>query len=326
MASIGVIGLGNWGTALAHHLARQGHNVTAWTRDRAVVEAISKTNKHPSIFSDVTLDKKVTAVTDIQLASEKPIVVYALPSASLRDVVPTMTFSPDAVFISAVKGFERESALTPLQFVSAHFASVKVAVISGPSFATDMIHRKSCGLVAACRDAIVAKNVAELFASSEIRVYTSVDPIGVELGGALKNVIALAAGVCDGLSLGESARAGLITRGLAEMMRFAEAFGADRYTLSGLSGLGDLIMTATSMQSRNYLVGYRLGKGEALADILSSLGSVAESVKTAPIVVSQAKKRGIEMPISDRMLALINGEITVAEGLQQLLQRPLRSE
>lgn len=203
---------------------------------------------------------------------------------------------------------------------------MRKAVISGPSFAQDVINQGMCGLVAASEDQIVAQTIAETFASPSIRVYTSNDPIGVELGGALKNVIALAAGVCDGLDLGESARAGLITRGLAEMMRFAEAFGADRYTLSGLSGLGDLIMTATSMQSRNYLVGYRLGKGEKLPDILRAIGSVAESIKSAPIVMRIAREKKIEMPISEKMLAVIEERVTIAEGFKQLLQRPLRRE
>lgn len=326
-ASIAVIGLGNWGAAIAQYLASRGNQVIAWTRDQSLARAIQDTGRHPHVFTDMPFSPKVRVTTDISEASAAPLVIYALPSPSLPEVVPLLTLRAGVVFVSAVKGFEPNTAATPLQFVERRFgASISYAVISGPSFAADVMHGRMCGLVAGSRDIAAAKMIAELFSSASMRVYTSADPIGVELGGALKNVIALAAGICDGLNLGESARAGLITRGLAEMMRFAEALGADRYTLSGLSGLGDLIMTATSMQSRNYLVGFRLGKGERLEDILCAIGSVAESVKSAPLVSKIARERKLEMPISEKMAAILSGSTTIAEGLQQLFQRPLKSE
>ena len=324
---IAVIGLGNWGTALAHHVALKGHKVVAWTRDADVVQAIRDTKRHPTFLADVTLSENIVATTNIADCAKAQIIIYALPSATLASVVLGLTLQPGTILISAVKGLERDTLLTPVQFFERHYGSIiTAAVISGPSFAADVIRQRPCGLVAACKDSDISKQIATLLSGASMRVYTSTDTVGVEVGGVVKNVIAVAAGVVDGLDLGESARAGLITRGLAEMMRLAEAMGGERLTLSGLSGLGDLIMTATSPASRNRTLGYRLGKGESLNAIVQTIGSVAEAVSSTPIVLRLASQHGVEMPICHQVGLLINQEITPHELVQRLLQRPLKSE
>lgn len=326
-APVGVIGLGNWGTALAHHLARKGHRVIAWAREASVRDAIQRHHRHPFYFRDLDLDPKIVPTADLSECLATGVVIYALPSSSLASVVPEIKPVNNSLIISAVKGLESQSSLTALQLFDRYFdPSVRTAVISGPSFAIDVVNQRPCGLVAASRDAAVSQQVAELFSGTSIRVYTSTDPIGVEIGGVAKNVIALAAGACDGLDLGESARAGLITRGLAEMMRLAEALGGERLTLSGLSGLGDLVMTSTSPLSRNHTLGYRLGKGERLSDVIATLGSVAEAAGSAPLVLRLATEQGVNMPITEQVVALLEGGITPPELVQRLMQRPIRKE
>lgn len=327
LPAVSVIGLGNWGLALAQHLAGKGHPVLGWVRDADVRESITSRRRHPRFFPELDIDPGITVTADLRRCASAQIVLYALPSSSLVEIVPQLSPSPDTVVISAVKGLESQSGLTTLQLFMRHFgAGVRTAVISGPSFAVDVIHHRPCGLVAASHDEATARLVAELFSGPALRVYTSTDPIGVEIGGVVKNVIALAAGACDGMELGESARAGLITRGLAEMMRLAEALGGERLTLSGLSGLGDLVMTATSPLSRNRTLGFRLGGGEQLNDIIATLGSVAESAVSAPLVLKLAREQGISMPVTEQVVALLAGDSTPAQLVQNLMQRPLKAE
>jgi glycerol-3-phosphate dehydrogenase (NAD(P)+) len=324
---VAVIGLGNWGTALAQHLALKGFNVIAWSRDPQIVNGINKDRKHPLYLKDTSLSERIFATQELNQSTKAPVVIYALPSSSLEQVVPQLSLAKDSILVSAVKGFKKNTLLTPTQYFTRHFGdSIISAVISGPSFAADVVQQKPCGLVAASNNETARKRIAEMFSGNSIRVYTSHDTMGVELGGAVKNVIAVAAGVSDGLGLGESARAGLITRGLAEMMRLAETLGGERLTLTGLSGLGDLIMTATSSLSRNRTLGFRLGKGESLKQIVSSIGSVAEAAETTPLVLELAARQKVELPISQQVCLLLKAEITPAELVKRLLQRPLKSE
>lgn len=322
-----VVGLGNWGTALANHLARDGRPVLGWAREHEIIESINSTHRNELYLSDVVLEPTLTATEDLNAAHEFDLIVLAVPSAALAAITPQLSLRSDAILVSVIKGLEMESRLTPLQYCRSKLSNPpKLAVLSGPSFARDIVLGKPCGVVAAADSEDIAHTVATTFATNNMRVYTSVDPLGVELGGILKNVIALAVGVSDGLQLGDSARAGLITRGLAEMMRLAEKMGANPQTLAGLSGLGDLAMTSTSDLSRNRQVGLRLGRGEKLADILSSLGSVAEGVRTAQIVKELAAQAKVEMPITCGVVRLLNNEITAAEGLRALISRPVRRE
>lgn len=323
---VAVIGLGNWGTALAQHLAVRGEQVVGWTVQEEVVRSINEERRNACYLSDVTLHQNLRATGDLSIIKGASLVLIALPSAALEQMIPQLQLGPDSLVVSAVKGLHLETQRTPLQLLELHCPSKRLVVLSGPSFAADVVRQKPCGVVAASKDASAAREVAERFSGSGMRVYISNDPLGVELGGILKNVIAIAVGVCDGLELGDSARAGLITRGLAEMIRLAEAMGADPRTLSGLSGLGDLTMTSTSDLSRNRRVGLLLGKGESLTAIIDRIGSVAEGVRTAPIVLQLAAQYGVDMPITTQVSHLLNGNSTPTQLVERLLSRPLKNE
>ena len=326
-SAIGVVGLGNWGTALANHLAGKGLSVKAWCLEPEIAQEINANRRNPRYLSHASLHTGITATNTLSDVLALPMVVFSVPSAFLTTMAPQLRLAPKSVLVSATKGLEHTTCRTPLQYLASAVAlDQPPAVISGPSFARDVVLGKPCGIVAASTSAEVARLVAETFSAGSMKVYTSVDPLGVEIGGIVKNVIALAAGVSDGLGFGDSARSGLITRGLAEMMRLGEAMGADVRTFSGLSGLGDLVMTASCDQSRNRTVGVRLGKGEKLPQILASLGSVAEGVETTPLVVRLAEKHGVSMPITFQVDRLLKGEGTPLAMAQELMMRPLRSE
>ncbi len=327
MKKVGVIGLGHWGTALAEHLARAGHDVLGWDKESAVVAGINSSHLNPMALPDVELSSGFSATHDINEAASRPFVVLVVSSSAMTIVMNQLKMAPDSVLISAIKGLDSDTLETPIQAASRIMPpNINLACLSGPSFAKDVIADKPCSVVAASKDEKVARSVAELFTARNFRVYTSTDTLGVELGGVLKNVIALAAGAADGLELGDSARMAVMTRGLHEITRLAVAMGAKERTLSGLSGMGDLMMTASSTLSRNRTVGFRLGQGERLESILNNLGSVAEGVRTAEIVERLSHKYGVEMPISERVLKLIRGVMTPEELLRDLLSRPIKSE
>lgn len=325
--TIAMLGLGNWGTALANHLACKGHQVTGWSVEKNVVDSINSTHRNARYLSDVDLNERISATSNLDDVRGHDVLIFAFPSSALGQIVPTFTARADQTIISVIKGFEEASLLTPTQFVAQSLGSQsRCAVLSGPSFARDVVVRRPCGIVAASTNLAVAETVAELFNSDSMKVYLSTDAIGVEIGGAVKNVIALAAGVCDGLRLGDSARAGLVTRGLAEMMRLARVLGGQDITLAGLSGLGDLVMTASSDLSRNRTVGLRLGAGEKLSTIVGSLGSVAEGVKTTPLVMTLARRHGVDMPITAAVERLLSGELSPQQLVRELMTRPTRRE
>jgi glycerol-3-phosphate dehydrogenase (NAD(P)+) len=322
---ITVLALGSWGTALAQHLASKGHDVLGWAREKEVVDSINANNSHPSCFKDQKLNFKAT--TDLELALKRPILVLAFPSSAMAEMLSTMRLSEEKLIVSALKGLNASTLQTPLQYLTTVCPKQnKSAVLSGPSFAIDLVNGRPLGMLAASNDSVVARKVAELFSAPNLKVYLSDDPLGVELGGILKNVIAIAVGVCDGLGCGDSARAGLITRGLAEITRLAQAMGARSQTLFGLSGLGDLIMTASCNTSRNRTVGLRLGQGENLDTIIKTLGAVAEGVVTTPLVLELAKKHNVEMPITERVDKILKQQLGIKEAAKELLSRPMKTE
>ncbi|NDC37123.1 MAG: NAD(P)-dependent glycerol-3-phosphate dehydrogenase [Proteobacteria bacterium] len=327
MADCTVLGLGNWGTALANHLAAKGLNVLGWSIDPSIVDGINTDRRNPMFQQDVVLAPGLRATGDLSTACNSPLIILAVPSSALHEIVPRLAVQSGTLVVSAIKGLDKESLLTPLQYVERYMRTpLKTVVLSGPSFAADLVLHRPVGIVSASVEEGAARTVAELFNNQSMKVYISTDPLGVELGGVLKNVIALAAGVCDGLALGESARAGLITRGLAEMTRLAVAMGAKEQTLMGLSGLGDLAMTAASATSRNRTVGYRLGKGEALHHILQTIGSVAEGVATTPLMLELGKRYEVELPIAEAVGAVLSGAATAQEMARSLILRPIRRE
>ena len=325
--SISIIGLGHWGTALGQHLCSKGYKVLGWSVDPDVVESVNKSRRNAKALPDVDLHPNLSASLHLQECLSSDLVLLSFSSSAIDTLVSQLKAKADSIFVSAIKGLEEDSLMTPLQYCETHLPQKnRLAVLSGPSFAKDIISHRPSGVVAASKDEATAKIVADVFNSDWMKVYVSTDPVGVELGGSLKNIVALAAGICDGLQLGDSARAGLITRGLAEITRLAVAMGAHHRTLSGLSGLGDLVMTASSNLSRNRTVGLRLAAGETLTEIIKNLGSVAEGVSTTPLALKLAEKHGVDMPITFQVAKLLRGEITPAATVRELLSRPMKAE
>jgi glycerol-3-phosphate dehydrogenase (NAD(P)+) len=313
---IGVVGLGNWGTALAQHCSALGNKVIGWDRDRSVVNSINTNKCHSKYHEGISLNFDATDNIDECINSE--FIILAVPSEAL-ETIRLENIRKDSIIISAIKGFIGEK--TPLQYLESKVSN-SLCVLSGPSFAYDVIRGNPLGIVAGSKD--VAEIVSTKFSGRGMRIYPSTDSLGVELGGALKNIIAIAAGVSDGLGYGDSTRAGIITRGLAEMIRLSSALGAKFETLCGLSGLGDLLMTASSPLSRNRTLGFRLGRGEKIQDI--NLGSVAEGIGTSKKALILGKKCGVELPITEQVVKLIEGEITPIEMEKNLLARALNKE
>ena len=322
---IAVIGLGAWGMALALHAARRGHAVTGWCRCQAAVKRLLDSGALPHGETSTPIPKNLALTSDLSATHDADLTIIALPAKAWSEVLPQVRAS---ILVSATKGLESSTGATPLSYAAAKlgYSSAALAVISGPSFASDLVAERPISIVAASSSEQTATLVAEVLSGNSLRIYTSKDPVGVELGGILKNVIAIAAGVSDALGYGPSARAALISRGLAEMTRLATALGADPRTLSGLSGLGDLVMTATEDQSRNRTVGLRLGRGEKIDQIIASLGSVAEGVSTAPLVEQLAAKVSLDVPLTALIVKLLKDEIAPLQLASALLSRPLRSE
>ncbi len=329
---IAVVGLGAWGSALALYCARLGHSVTGWHRDQNHVAEI-RARGEIAIAQDcrAPISDTLRITSDISEVCSKKMVLVALPASAWSEVLPTLKshgLKPETIMVSASKGIEKSTQQTPLTWAHRVLSIPRSAlcVISGPSFARDLAAGTPLSLVAASSDLTTATTVATSLSSQSVRVYLSTDPLGVELGGILKNIIAIAVGVSDSLGYGPSTRAALITRGLAEMTRIAVALGAQQQTLSGLSGLGDLVMTSTDDQSRNRIVGLRLGKGEKLPEILSNLGSTAEGVLSAPLIDGIARAAAIDAPITTLVVKVLCGEIAPQDLANTLMSRPLKGE
>lgn len=322
---IAVIGLGAWGSALALHCARLGHPVIGWSRDTDLTQEASTSRQLRVAGNSVHIPENFKVTSNLADLSDAEFTIIALPARAWGEVLPKLTTK---AIVSATKGLEKDTSLTPLSFAHARCGHSResLAVISGPSFASDLVAGRPISIVAGSTSGTLASRIANSLSSPALRVYTSHDPLGVELGGILKNIIAIVAGVSDSLGYGPSARAAVISRGLYEMKTLAVALGAEEKTLTGLSGLGDLIMTATEDQSRNRSVGLRLGKGERLSDVIASLGATAEGVSTAPLVLALARERGIAAPLTEHVVHLMNGDIRATDMAHALMTRPLKSE
>ena len=327
-----MIGAGSWGTALANHLAECGHIVALWARDENLARRLQSERQNAPYLPGVRLQPQVTPTNDLKAAiGEATVFVSALPSHAVRTVWRLMAPSlPEAAtLVSATKGIEAGSLMTMSQVLRDLLPagnSVEVTVLSGPSFAHEVCNRTPTAVVVAAHDLRCAEEVQQKFSTAAFRVYTSSDMIGVELGGALKNDMALAAGVCDGLRLGANTRAALITRSLTEMTQLGVALGARPQTFAGLSGLGDLVLTCTGERSRNHRVGVELGQGRKLPAILSQMRMVAEGVATAGNAVTLAALHGVEMPIAEKVDALLQGNISPNEAVMELMTRTLKHE
>ena len=330
MSRIGVLGAGAWGTALAISLARRGgHSIVLWSFSPEQVEEITETGQNLQFLPGYTVPADVLVTTNLATAVQgADIILCVTPSEHMRgvlkQVVPMLT--RDQIIVSATKGLEENSLLRMSQVI-ASLTDNPVAVLSGPSFAAEVAAGIPTAIVAASAVPGVAQTIQKEFSSSTLRLYTNDDVAGVELGGALKNVIALAAGVVNGLDLGYNSAAALITRGIAEITRLAVACGGRRQTLAGLSGIGDLVLTCTGSLSRNRTVGVELGKGRNLDEILEDLhGKVAEGVRSTAAALGLAARYGVEMPITEQMDAILHRGKSPKEAIRELMARPGRDE
>ncbi|MDE1948572.1 MAG: NAD(P)-dependent glycerol-3-phosphate dehydrogenase [Burkholderiales bacterium] len=324
---IAVLGAGAWGTALAA-AAAQRHDVLLWARDAAQAQAIASSRRNERYLGELELPRALRVGADHAAAlahAEGGLLVVATPMAALRERLAAL---PDArPVLWLCKGFEAGSGLLGHEVAAQVRPHAAGGVLSGPSFAIEVAHGQATALVAASDSAALTAAAVEAFHSEALRIYTSDDRIGVEVGGAVKNVLAIATGIADGLAeTGLNARAALVTRGLAEMTRLGVALGARAETFMGLSGLGDLVLTATGDLSRNRQVGLRLAAGRALPDILAELGHVAEGVYSAATVLERARAVRVEMPITEAVVSVIEGRIALALALRQLMARQARAE
>jgi glycerol-3-phosphate dehydrogenase (NAD(P)+) len=334
--NLAIIGAGGWGTALAVRLSNRAESIRLWAYEAELAECLQRTRINSLYLPAITIPANVEATAHIGRAlMDADIVVTAVPSQHVRGVFEQMrpALSSDAqahrVFVSATKGLESDTLLrmseVMAQALPSPYAS-RIAVLSGPTFAQEIAKGSPAAVVIASADEAIAREVQEQFSSSTFRLYTNSDVIGVEIGGAVKNVIAIAAGVCDGLNLGSNAIAALVTRGLSEITRLACACGARRDTLAGLAGLGDLVLTCTGVQSRNHAVGVELGRGRPLREILQSMRMVAEGVNTTAATVRLARQKGVEMPITEQMHAVLYGDRPPRDALRDLMVRTLKAE
>ncbi|MBD2437913.1 NAD(P)H-dependent glycerol-3-phosphate dehydrogenase [Nostoc sp. FACHB-110] len=301
--TIAILGAGAWGTALANLAAANGHKVRLWSRHGTeTLEAV---------------------IQDAQ------IVLSAISMKGVRDVavqVQSCPLSPETIFVTATKGLEPQTTATPSQIWQAAFPHHPVVVLSGPNLSAEIQKSLPAATVVASNITTASEKVQLVFSAPRFRVYTNPDPLGVELGGTLKNVMAIAAGVCDGLQLGTNAKAALVTRGLTEMVRIGNFLGAKTETFYGLSGLGDLLATCNSPLSRNYQVGYQMAGGKTLTDVLANLPGTAEGVNTCQVLMQLAKQQNIYMPITEQVYRLLQGEVTPQQALDELMLRDIKPE
>ncbi len=322
-----VLGAGAWGTALAVH-ASASHPTRLWARDAAQVAQMRSLRRNSRYLPEVALPPALQVTSDFAAAiahAQGGLVFVATPMAALDEMLRRLPEHPPGV-LWLCKGFQDETGWLGHEVAREACPGARVGVLSGPSFALEVARGLPTALVAASVDPRLTRQAVDALHTDTLRIYTSNDPIGVEVGGAVKNVLAIATGIADGLGLGLNARAALVTRGLAEMTRLGVALGAQAETFMGLSGLGDLVLTATGDLSRNRRVGLRLAEGLPLARILAELGHVAEGVRSAAVVLRRAHARGVDMPITEAVVAVLDGALKPAEALLQLMGRGARPE
>ena len=324
-----VVGAGAWGTALADLLARNGHDVVLWAREADVVESVNGRHENARFLAGAALAPTLRASGDlVEAVTDREFITYAAPSHVLRAVAHDSArgVSPGAALAVASKGIERETLALMTDVIEAELPERPVVAVSGPSFAAEVAQRQPTAIVAASAHAPAAKLAQRAYSSSDFRVYTHDDVTGVELGGALKNVMAVATGIVEGLGLGFNSRAALITRGLAEMTRLGTSLGASPATFAGLAGMGDLVLTCTGALSRNRAVGLEIGKGRTLEQVLAGKETVAEGVLNAQSALALATREGVEMPIVEAVHRVLFEGQPPRDAIGELMRRELRPE
>lgn len=324
MSDVVVIGAGAWGTALAIHAARQGHRVVLWARDPQRAEAMATSRENPRL-PGIALPESLRVTGDAGAVLGAELAILAVPVQPLR---ATLALLPAGLppLLLACKGLETGSQRLPLEVMAEIRPDLVAGVLSGPNFAHEVAAGLPAASVVAAADMTLSERAQALLSGGALRLYASEDVLGVQLGGAAKNVLAIAAGIATGAGLGENARAALVTRGLAELSRLVVGLGGRVETASGLSGLGDLLLTATGPSSRNTSLGMALGQGKRLAEILAGRTSVTEGVATAPALLARAEVAGVELPICAAVVAVLEGRLDVRGAMKALLERPVRQE
>ena len=322
---IAVLGGGAWGTALALTCARAGREVTVWEHDASNAESLEK-KRESRFLPGVRLDPAIKVVRDLAETVRADVMLLVVPSQTLRSVCTVLAevLNRSIPLVACAKGIEHGTHKFMTEIIAECAPKAVPAILSGPSFAADVARGLPTAVTIAAADATLARDLAPAFNSGTFRPYHSTDVRGVELGGATKNVLAIAAGIVTGRGLGASALAAMTTRGFAELVRFGQAFGANTETMMGLSGLGDLILTCSTPQSRNFSCGVALGKGEK--PDTAGHGKLAEGIFTAPVLLEMAREKNIDMPISTAVAAILADELSVDEAIESLLTRPLKSE
>ena len=323
-----VVGAGSWGTTVASLVAHNA-DTTLWARRDDLVDEINSRHTNSAYLPSATLPDTLRASSDLDaLIAAADVVAMAVPSQGFRDVAARVANSIGATtpVVSLSKGLERSTLMRMSQVLEESMPGRPVAVLSGPNLAREILAGQPAASVIACADDAVATTLQQLFSRPTFRLYTNPDVVGCEIGGVVKNVIAIAAGIAQGFGFGDNTKATLVTRGLAEMTRLGVAMGANPLTFAGLAGMGDIMATCASMQSRNTQVGVRLGKGESIADIVASMNMVAEGVKSSAVVVDLARKLGVEMPIAEQVARVCDGTQSAADALRALMSRSSRSE
>jgi len=327
---VAVVGAGSWGTALANLLATNGHDVTLWSRGDEVADFVNRKHENSVYLPGIRLHETLKATTALDTAVRGAgTIVMVVPSHAMRATaqLAAASIARDAVVVSASKGIEDESCKTMFDVIAESVGDAsRIGVLSGPSFAAEVAAGQPTVVVAAGATQELAERIQADFASLTLRVYSSTDVVGVEIGGVVKNIMAIATGVCDGLGFGHNARAATITRGLAEITRLAVALGARPETLAGLSGVGDLVLTCTGDLSRNRQLGLRIGRGEKVADILAGMRMVAEGVRNTKAVRTLAQRQGIELPIVDVTYSVLYEGLAPEQALARLFSRSLKPE
>jgi len=325
-SSVGVLGAGAWGTALAQLLASDGREVRLWAREAEVADAINDRRENIYFLPDIELAGPISATTDLSSMADCNILLAVTPAQHLGSVLSQIQTHGDRDIILCCKGIEAASGRFMHQVAADAQPGAALAVLSGPTFAHELAAGKPAAVTLACESEEQWQRLALTIARPHFRPYFSDDLMGAEIGGAVKNVLAIACGVADGLGLGQNARAALISRGYAEMVRFGEACGGEAETLTGLCGLGDLVLTCSSTQSRNFSLGVALGQSKSAEALLAEQSTVAEGAYSAPVVQRLAKAKKVQMPLVDAVCTLLTGENSADQVISTLLSRPLQAE
>ena len=326
--NISIVGAGAWGTALAEVMSRQGHQINLWAKESAVVNSINSSHENDVFLPNVKLSDLIVAFNNLEQITNCDLLLVVSPAQYTRETLleVSKTLKSETPIILCSKGIEISSLSLMSQIAESIFPDNPIAIPSGPSFAIDVVNNKPTAVTLACKDLKIGKNIAESISLPTFRPYLSEDVIGAQIGGATKNVIAIAAGVVEGQKMGDSARAATIARGFSEIKRLAIAMGGKEETLAGLSGMGDLLLTCNSKTSRNYSLGIKLGEGQTIEEATNGLSTIAEGMYSAKAITKLAVQNKIDMPITQAVNDLIEEKYSVTDIIDNLLNRPIKEE